>query len=264
MNPYIKKIQDEMNQIIQDNTINKNEKLGFEEIQYLPPPVKRWLEISGAVGMEKARTVWLEQKFLMKLKPEQKKWHQATACQLFSTQNPAFIWAVKLKMAPFLRVTGCDKFIDGKGEMQMKLNRVINLGRSSGVKIDEGTLQRYLGETVWFPSAMISPYIKWENVDENSAKATLAYKNSSGSGIFHFNREGYFEKFSAWRYKDNTAGSTRLEWIINARRYADMNGIKIPVILDATWMLDSGPWTWCNLEVNELRYNFSKAPELSF
>lgn len=264
MKPFKKKILNELNQILQDNAIIENDLLQKEDIQHLPAPVRRWLEISGAVGKDKVKSVWLKQEFLIKLKPEQKKWYKATAYQLFNTQNPSFIWTLKLKMAPFLVITGCDKFTDGKGEIQMKLNKIISLSQNTGDKIDEGTLQRYLGETIWFPSAMINPFIKWEEADMFSAKATMTYKNTSGSGVFHFNSQGYFEKFSALRYKDNTVGSARLEWIISAQKYSDINGIKIPVVLNATWMLDSGPWTWCNIEVTEIKYNFSEVPNPNF
>src|SRR5690606_6370284 len=105
---------------------------------------------------------------------------------------------------------------------------------------------------------------KWEEADMFSAKATMSYKNTSGSGVFHFNSQGYFEKFSALRYKDNTVGSARLEWIISAQKYSDINGIKIPVVLNATWMLDSGPWTWCNIDGTEMKYNFSEVPHPNF
>jgi len=51
-------------------------------------------------------------------------------------------------------------------------------------KMDEGTLQRYLGETVWFPSGMVSPHVLWQELDENSAKATMNFNGTTGSGTF--------------------------------------------------------------------------------
>ena len=259
-----KQIQLELSEINRGLYPSEKEILKEEEIQHLPAPLRKWMKLSGAVGMEKAKTVWLEQKFQLKLKPGQQKWNTALARQIFTPDNPAFIWALKMKPAPFVTILGRDKFIDGKGEIQMKLNGMINLGRNSGKKIDEGTLQRYLGETVWFPSAMISNNIKWEQPNEHAAKATMTFKGTRGSGTFHFNSEGFFEKFSAWRYKDNTADSERLEWIIKANEYSEINGIKIPVKLDATWMLETGPWIWCKLEVTNIKYNMPQFPQKLF
>lgn len=169
--------------------------------------------------------------------------------------DPAFIWTVRLKMAPFISVLGRDKFIDGKGEMQMTLNGLINLGKETGEKMDEGTLQRYLGETVWFPSGMASPHISWEELDAHSARATMNFNGTIGSGTFYFNNEGFFEKFIAMRFYGNTPDAKRYEWIITAQEHAEFNGIKIPSKMEATWMLESGSWTWLKLKIIDIRYN---------
>ena len=57
----------------------------------------------------------------------------------------------------------------------MKMLSPINPGKESGEKMDEATLQRYLGEMVWFPSALLNPYVSWEVIDPLSAKATVTY-----------------------------------------------------------------------------------------
>ncbi|TVQ85923.1 MAG: hypothetical protein EA393_13025 [Bacteroidetes bacterium] len=55
----------------------------------------------------------------------------------------------------------------------MKMYSLISLGKESGAKMDEATLQRYLGEMVWFPSALLNPYVSREVIDPLSAKATM-------------------------------------------------------------------------------------------
>lgn len=86
---------------------------------------------------------------------------------------------VKMNMMSLVPVTGRDKFVDGKGQMTFELFSLINVANDTGDKIDQGTLQRYLAEICWFPSAALSPYIKWDDIDSTSAKATLTYKNVS-------------------------------------------------------------------------------------
>jgi hypothetical protein len=255
MTSFKQKIKEETSRILGNATSRKSEILTEEEIIHLPAPIQKWLKVSGAVGQEKTRTVALKQSILMKLKPEQKKWKQAVTQQFFNTESPAFIWTVRLKMAPFVSVLGRDKFIDGKGEMQMTLNGLLNLGKETGEKMDEGTLQRYLGETVWFPSGMVSPHISWEELDAHSAKATMNFKGTTGSGTFYFNKEGFFEKFVAMRYYGNAKDAKRYEWVITAQEHAEFSGIKIPSKMEATWMLESGPWTWLKLEITDIRYN---------
>lgn len=226
-----------------------------EDLQELPAAVQNWLMTSGAVGKPIPKTVWLRQNFMMKLKPEQENWYNAVAEQYFTTENPAFVWTVNLNMMPFLKIKGRDKFVDGKGEMHMKMNAIINLGKETGEKMDEGTLQRYLGEMVWFPPAVLKSYVTWEEIDPLTAKATMTYQGTSGSGIFYFNADGEFIKFSALRYKGNDAEARRHDWVITADEYTEFEGIKIPSKCQATWKLDEGDWTWCLLEITDLAYD---------
>ena len=210
---------------------------------------------SGVVGKPKPQTVYLTQKFDMKLKPEQENWYKADAEQYFTTENPAFIWTVKLSMSPLIKIIGRDKFVDGKGEMQMKMNSIIHLGKETGEKMDEGTLQRYLGEMVWFPSALLNPYITWEEMDSLTAKATMTYRGTSGSGIFHFDEKGDFVRFTTMRYMGNDPDARRYEWLITVDDHSVFEGIRMPSKMRATWKLDEGDWTWCIIEITDLVYD---------
>ncbi len=122
-------------------------------------------------------------------------------------------------------------------------------------KINQGTLQRYLGEIVWFPTAAVSPYIKWEEVDSMTAKATMTYKGTTGSALFYFNENGDFVKFSAMRYMGTDNDSQLKEWTITLNEYKIYDGIKIPVKGEATWKLNNGNFTWYNLEIFDVKYN---------
>ena len=100
-----------------------------EQLNDLPYPVAKWLNVSGMIGKEEINTVWLSQKAMMKMKPEQKDWNEAVAEQYFSAENPAFVWKVKMNMPPFIKITGRDKFVDGKGEMLIKMFSILNIFR---------------------------------------------------------------------------------------------------------------------------------------
>lgn len=227
-----------------------------DKITHLPPVVQKWLRNSGAVGKEMIHSVRLKQKGQMKLKPEQENWYSAEAEQWFRTDNPAFIWKVKVDVMPLVFFTGRDKFFDGKGSMLIKALSLVNIVISSdNEKINQGTLQRYLGELIWFPTAAVNSYIKWEEIDSLSVKATMTYKGTTGSAIFSFNENGEFVKFSAIRFMGSEADSQLKEWIITFNEYKTYNGIKIPVKGEATWKLDEGDFTWYKLEIFDVEYN---------
>ena len=254
---FNKKVSNEIAQIFAQNTGLESTIVTTEQLAELPSPVAKWLQASGVVGKEEIHSVFLKQKAQMKMKPGQEKWNEATAEQYFALEKPAFVWKVSMNIPPFIKITGRDKFVDGKGEMQIKLFSLVNVVNEKGGKMDEGTLQRYLGEIVWFPSVALSPFITWEAIDSLSAQATIKYKGTKGLGTFHFNENGDFIRYSALRYKDNEPDARRYEWVIDVKEHAVMNGVKIPVKMTATWKLDEGDWTWLELQIKEIRYNLN-------
>ncbi|MFQ3579088.1 MAG: DUF6544 family protein, partial [Bacteroidales bacterium] len=194
---FQKIIQQETVQLLKKNISTENKTLNESDLSNLPEPVKKWLRNSGAVGNSFISVGKVIQEAELKMKPDQNKWMSAKAIQYTTIENPAFIWTVNVKMNSFLCFQGRDKYDDGRGEMLIKLNSLFNVVNERGKKLDEGTLQRYLGEMVWFPSLALSPYITWEQINENTAKATMTYKGTSGSGTFYFNSNGDVTKFSA-------------------------------------------------------------------
>ncbi|MEJ5262891.1 MAG: DUF6544 family protein [Ignavibacterium sp.] len=253
---FIRDVKNETQEMPAQNPSDKKEILTEEKIVNLPPIVQKWLRNSGAVGKEIIHTVRLKQKGQMKMKPGQDKWYDAKAVQYFTVDTPAFIWQVKVDMMPLVYFTGRDMFKDGKGSMLIKILSLINVvNDSNNEKINQGTLQRYLGEITWFPTAAVSPYIKWEEVDSLTAKATMTYKGTSGSALFYFNDKGDFVKFSAMRYMGTEDNAQLKEWIITFNEYSVYGGIKIPVKGEATWKLDNGDFTWYKLEVYDVEYN---------
>ncbi len=249
------RVQQEINNLLSQNVITENKILNETDINELPQPVKNWLRNSGAVGKPFINVGRVTQIAEMQMKPDQKNWINAKAVQYTTIDNPAFIWTVDAEMNSLLNFQGRDKFENGKGEMLIKINSLINIVNEKGKKLDEGALQRYLGEMVWFPSSALSPYITWEQINGNTAKATMTYKGTKGSGTFYFDDNGDVIKFSAFRYKDNETESKRHDWIINILGYSIFEGIKIPVKINLTWKLDEGDWTWLKLEVTDVKYN---------
>ena len=88
---FSRKIARETQLIVNEAGKPGEESVSEEDIADLPFPVKNWLLLSGIVGKQIPETVWLQQKFDMKLKPGQEKWYKADAEQYLTTKNPVFI-----------------------------------------------------------------------------------------------------------------------------------------------------------------------------
>lgn len=248
-------VRHETNHLLKQNVTNENRILSENDIKELPMPVKNWLQNSGAIGKPFISVGKVTQKAELKMRPEEEKWMTANAIQYTTINNPAFIWAVDVEMNSLVSFQGRDKFEKGKGHMLIKLNSLINIVNGQGEKLDEGTLQRYLGEIVWFPSLAVSQYIEWEQIDDTTAKATMTYNGTSGSGIFYFNSSGDFIKFSALRFYGNKLDSKRYEWVLDVSDYKAFEGIKVPSQMTATWKFENQEWIWLKLEITDIKYN---------
>lgn len=255
------KIADERSAMKSEITTSKSDSAAEERFNSLPKPVAKWLLKSGIQGSEIVRDVMLKQEVSLKMKPEQTNWQKGHASQYFTTNPPTFNWQIDVAMLPGINAHGRDKFTQGKGSMTIKLASLIPVvNEADNYKINQASLQRYLAEIAWFPSAALSPYIQWEEIDENSAKATMQYMGTEGSGIFYFNEDGSFQKFVTMRYKDVKEGSKPIEWRVRALRSEEHDGKQIPVELEADWKIDGEYWTWLKLRIVAIEYNPRSQP----
>ena len=199
-----------------------------KDVTHLPMIVQKWLSNAGVLGKINIQKVELTQIGEMRMKPESD-WMKFKANQVFNVQNPSFIWDVEVAMMPILQLGGLDKFQDGQGEMLIKLGylfNVVNEGKNE--QINTASMVRYLAEIMWFPSAALSPYLKWESINETSAKAIMSYKDLDVEGTFEFSESGEVISFSALRYYDSGKEAKLEEWFIENLGYTNLNGYRIP------------------------------------
>jgi hypothetical protein len=253
---FQQKVDAEVDEILHESSQLPLVPITEESIQALPLPVKRWVKQSGIIGKSPIHALRMEQEYRIKLKPDQVNWYPAQAEQYSTTFPPAFVWTADMKMMPLLYAFGRDKFIDGEGEMLFKLLSLFPVAKDGfNPQINESALQRYLGEIVWNPSAAIMEYISWEELDQNSAKATLSYGNTTGSGIFYFDENGRLTQFVTERYMGSGKDAKKHFWIVKALQHQVFDGISLPSKCNATWVLENEDWTWAEFEVTQVEFN---------
>lgn len=249
------KTQKEINLLLSERESQDESIITEQMLDPVPSQVQTWLRNVGVVGKENIHTVYLKQKGIMKLKPDQKKWSKAEAEQYITTEQPAFLWKVDMGMLPLVNVSGRDLFKEGKGHMIMKVASLIPVAKvEDNNKVNESSLQRYLLELPWYPTAALSSYITWETIDEYTVKASMTYQGVSGSANFHFNQDGQLEQISAFRYKDSNSDE-RIECIGEIKGSKVIDGIKLPTKINITWMLEEGGFTWYKLEIYDVEFN---------
>jgi hypothetical protein len=222
------------------------------DIQGLPEPVQRWLRYSDVVGKPRPAIVRLKQEGRFRQR-EDGPFLPLEAEQYFTVDPPAFLWQARLRMAPLVSVAGRDRYAGGRGDIDMRLLWLIPVARKRGGGLNQGDLQRFLTEAIWFPAGAVSRYIRWQPVDTDTARATMSYGGESGSADFTFDQRGRLTRMTTNRYNDARG---RLErWKITINGYAEFTGVRVATEGDATWNYESGDFTYFRWRITELEFN---------
>jgi hypothetical protein len=214
--------------------------------------VQRWLRWARVVGTQRPVSVRLKQTGQFRL-TEGGGWLPFRAEEYYTTDPPGFVWSVTLRLAGLLPISGRDRYFEGRGDIEMRLLSLVPVARSRGRGLDQGALLRYLNEIMWFPAAAVSPYIRWEGVDANAARATLSYRGVTASATFMFDAQDRLINMVARRYNDARA---RVEtWSTPLNAYGEFEGVRVPVAGEGVWTYDSGDFPYIRLRITELQYN---------
>lgn len=252
---FKKKITKEITQLF--NTPREGKVLIKEsDLKQLPQCVQNWLHRSNVVGKEKITTVRLKQIGFLRM-GEEKKWLPFTAEQYFSLKEPGFIWQVKVKAAPFITLTGRDKFYKNQGSMIIKLCSLFNIVNITSDKKElvQGAMLRYLAEIMWFPQAAVNNYVSWQYLNEKAAIATMTYLGQQVAAEFYFNDQGDIEKIKSQRYREVDKRYILTNWGGITQDWQTFNGIRIPHKGKVVWGLDDDNFDWFKFQITTIEYD---------
>jgi hypothetical protein len=220
----------------------------------LPAPVARWLEASGVVGRPRVQTAWLRQRGSFRTSADSA-WMPVQAEQWFSTDPPAFVWRVDATMAHLIPIAGRDKYSGGRGQMLIKAGSLVKVVDAADDKIDQGAALRYLGETIWFPSAALGSYVSWDAIDDTHAKATMRFGGRVVSAVFTFDGAGRVVRFDASRYIGGGKDARLTPWVATCSQWRRFDGIQVPSGGEVGWAPpDGGAFVYFRWEILELRF----------
>jgi len=225
-----------------------------EMLQDLPEPVQRYMTFCGVVGQPWIDTVRLRQTGRFRQSADQP-WMPVTAEQTFTTHPPGFVWKARFKVAGLPLMSARDSHQDGHGHMYGKLAGLFTLFNSRGPQIDQGTLLRYLGEMVWFPTAFLGENIRWQSVDGNTAQVELTDGSQTVSARMSFDVTGRPTNFNARRYREQNGAYELHSWSVPMTDFEEHLGLTIPVRGMVTWNLPSGDLPYYEWNISEVEYN---------
>ena len=230
------------------NSNNITEKaFSYKELTGLPEPVQRYFKHVLKDGQPYLSYVRLTHDGFFKL-GQNKKWVAIKGEQYFTTGNPGFIWKGTTRM-----FVARDMYIADNGRLIATLFSLYNVVDAKGENYNEGELQRWLAESIWFPTNLLpGNNLHWTAIDSLSAKLTFNYKGQSLFFTVRFNDIGEITEMETKRYMDATNKRT---WICKMYKYENRNGVYIPTEAEALWRLEKGDFSYAKFRVQKIEYD---------
>ena len=252
---YKKRVNKNINILKTNQGDFTNKDISIKDLKHLPINVQKWLIRSGVLGRKRSSYVYIEQKGEMRLDENSDKWIFASSKQFAGIVMPGFVWQVKAAFIPFINMYGMDSFVDGVGSLEMRLFNLVKVANiKDTVKVNQSSFARYLLELSWYPEAALNKNMKWEEVDEYTARVKMSHHGIDGEAYLHFNEDYDVIKTSAMRYKDTDEAGELLECLGESKDFAVFDGLRIPSELHISWMLPEGEFTWYKLRVEKVTY----------
>jgi hypothetical protein len=118
----------------------------------------------------------------------------------FSLATPGFVEHTKIACSPGIWPDAFDYYVHDEAGMNLYLFSFFPLNISHNDEIKTASLFRYLASTPIFPAIYGAPgFIKWENVDDSTAKAIIHHSDQSVEAMARFNSQGWIEQIALCR-----------------------------------------------------------------
>jgi hypothetical protein len=224
----------------------------------LPEPVARYLR---AVLRDRTVLPWhtlVRQEGTFRADTARSEGWAFEAEQHYDSRPAGFVWDARMRMAPGLDVFVRDAFVGGEGSMLGRVAGIFPVTEAHGAgDVAVASLQRWLAETVWFPTALLpGQSVAWTAIDDSTARATATSGGVSASLDFHFGEDSLV----AWvgtESRARTVGGAAVAtpWRGDWKVWRWHEGMRIPTSGEVQWQLPSGPFTYWRGSVVDVRYH---------
>ena len=121
--------------------------------------------------------------------------------------------------------------------------------------MDQGSLLRWLNETMWFPAVWASGSIRWEPVDSVTAIGSVTAEDLSVSAEFVFDEAGRLVDFRADRYRDVGGSFELTPWSTPLTEHGSFGGVTVPTRGSGVWKLPDGDFEYVQIRLTGLHYS---------
>ena len=226
----------------------------------LPPPVARYFARVLPAERRWIRAATVEWGGEFRMRPGGG-WATFEAVQHFTSRPPGFVWDARIRMIPLTPVRVRDSYRSGAGTMRARVGGLVTVvDEGHTPEMAQSALARWLGEAVWFPTALLPGRgIHWEAVDDSTARATVTDGRVSATAEFRFAPGGEITRMTAMRYRDVEGAAVLTPFEGDYGEYVRHAGVRVPATAEVAWMLPEGRFPYWRGRLVRLDYEFAGA-----
>lgn len=229
----------------------------FDGLDALPAPVQRYFRTVLQQGMPMVATVQMQHRGMFNMGGQKARWKPFASDQLVVTRRPGFDWNARIAMMPGLPVHVHDAYVAGEGVLHAALAGLVPLAdMRGGPGLAQGELMRFLAEAAWYPTALLPGQgVRWEAVDADQARATLADGPVSATLQFRFDAAGLIDTVRA-QARGRTVGKRIIPtpWQGRFWNYQRRSGMLVPLEGEVSWLTAEGALPYWRGSIIAIQY----------
>lgn len=230
------------------------------ELEGLPAPVQRYFRTSLTAGQRIVTAATIEHTGEFNMGDAQEHWKPFTSQQRVVATRPGFVWNARIAFVPGLAVRVHDAYVAGAGHLRAAVEGLWTVTELRNTPdLAEGELMRFFAEAAWLPTALLpSQGVRWEPVDEHSARATLSDGAVSVTLTFGFAADGSMERVRAEARGRTVAGRTvPTPWEGRWSNVQAQGGMRVPMTGEVAWLTPEGRQPYWRGTIRSVSYEFA-------
>jgi hypothetical protein len=235
-------------------------KVDFDELQSLPAPVQSYFRAVLEDGQPMVAGVSVRHTGTFNMgEGAEDSWKPFTSDQVVVTQRPGFDWDGRVAMMPGLPVSVHDAYVAGEGVLHASLLGLVSVVDMRGRgEVAEGELMRFFAEAAWYPTALLpSQGVRWEGLDDRSARATLEEGDISLTMLFTFDEEGLIDTVRTESRGRAVGGEVvPTPWRGRFWQYEERGGMRVPLDGEVAWLPPEGEKPYWRGHITEIDHDF--------
>jgi len=233
------------------------QRISDADLAHLPDPVQRYLRAAGVVGQPRVRNLYVRMHGRIR-RARDARWMALAAEQYNFIDEPARLFYLNASMLS-IPVQGYHRYIGPSATMTVKAAALIRVVDVSGPEMDQGeTVTMFNDMCVMAPATLIEPAIRWEPVDDRTARAYFTNAGHTIRAELSFNDIGDLTNFwSDDRYQTSSDGRSvkKVRWSTPLAGYRAFGPFHLASGGEAHWHEAGRDYAYIELTLDDVQYN---------